>query len=139
LYRGCGGWGRCQPIRLLPVGWEVPAEASPGCWSQRRTCWFGGVGRHVARVRTRLPEAVHIGQEEVPAGVPGNGARTLWAGLRRAVVRGPGRERGHEVDHGPVLLEHGGGGHRPVPRAAWRSEEHTSELQSRENLVCRLL
>src|SRR5690606_40331287 len=30
----------------------------------------------------------------------------------------------------------------PAPRAApacWRSEEHTSELQSRENLVCRLL
>src|SRR5690606_41302794 len=27
---------------------------------------------------------------------------------------------------------------RPVA-AAWRSEEHTSELQSRENLVCRLL
>src|SRR5690606_39458764 len=25
------------------------------------------------------------------------------------------------------------------PAAAWRSEEHTSELQSRENLVCRLL
>src|SRR5690606_40639518 len=24
-------------------------------------------------------------------------------------------------------------------RHAWRSEEHTSELQSRENLVCRLL
>src|SRR6266511_5160300 len=24
-------------------------------------------------------------------------------------------------------------------RAGWRSEEHTSELQSRENLVCRLL
>src|SRR5690606_41691875 len=24
-------------------------------------------------------------------------------------------------------------------RPAWRSEEHTSELQSRENLVCRLL
>src|SRR5215475_2748682 len=25
------------------------------------------------------------------------------------------------------------------PRPSWRSEEHTSELQSRENLVCRLL
>src|SRR5207302_9446080 len=25
------------------------------------------------------------------------------------------------------------------PTAEWRSEEHTSELQSRENLVCRLL
>src|SRR5690606_41879800 len=30
--------------------------------------------------------------------------------------------------------------HRPSPaRPAARSEEHTSELQSRENLVCRLL
>src|SRR6266511_4982422 len=27
----------------------------------------------------------------------------------------------------------------PVARSTWRSEEHTSELQSRENLVCRLL
>src|SRR5436309_11431827 len=26
-----------------------------------------------------------------------------------------------------------------VSRDEWRSEEHTSELQSRENLVCRLL
>src|SRR5207302_9816819 len=26
-----------------------------------------------------------------------------------------------------------------VPPPSWRSEEHTSELQSRENLVCRLL
>src|SRR6266699_2026665 len=28
---------------------------------------------------------------------------------------------------------------RPPHRAAWRSEEHTSELQSRPHLVCRLL
>src|SRR5436309_12127561 len=28
---------------------------------------------------------------------------------------------------------------RSAPTIAWRSEEHTSELQSRENLVCRLL
>src|SRR2546430_12128906 len=27
---------------------------------------------------------------------------------------------------------------RPIP-SAWRSEEHTSELQSQSNLVCRLL
>src|SRR5690349_24222012 len=26
-----------------------------------------------------------------------------------------------------------------APRTAWRSEEHTSELQSRRDLVCRLL
>src|SRR5690606_41482702 len=28
---------------------------------------------------------------------------------------------------------------RELRRRGWRSEEHTSELQSRENLVCRLL
>src|SRR2546422_2991754 len=27
----------------------------------------------------------------------------------------------------------------PLPRCSWRSEEHTSELQSRLHLVCRLL
>src|SRR2546430_6283977 len=37
------------------------------------------------------------------------------------------------------LPEHrGGGGTRPT-RSAARSEEHTSELQSQSNLVCRLL
>src|SRR5690606_42010716 len=30
-------------------------------------------------------------------------------------------------------------GERPLPLRGDRSEEHTSELQSRENLVCRLL
>src|SRR5690606_39478543 len=34
---------------------------------------------------------------------------------------------------GPMPAGRGGG------IASWRSEEHTSELQSRENLVCRLL
>src|SRR2546430_11008418 len=29
--------------------------------------------------------------------------------------------------------------HRGWPRRSWRSEEHTSELQSQSNLVCRLL
>src|SRR5690606_39897487 len=29
--------------------------------------------------------------------------------------------------------------HKPAAKPAPRSEEHTSELQSRENLVCRLL
>src|SRR5207302_10950017 len=32
-----------------------------------------------------------------------------------------------------------GCGRAPEPSRTWRSEEHTSELQSRENLVCRLL
>src|SRR3989442_7652207 len=42
------------------------------------------------------------------------------------------------VDHGARDLEPGEGAVR-VDRRAERSEEHTSELQSRPHLVCRLL
>src|SRR2546427_8532654 len=42
------------------------------------------------------------------------------------------------VDHaGPAELHHAGG--HPGQADAARSEEHTSELQSQSNLVCRLL
>src|SRR3712207_8610683 len=47
--------------------------------------------------------------------------KVVGADLRRAVARAHLREA-----HGPLLL-------------AARSEEHTSELQSRQYLVCRLL
>src|SRR5690606_39577583 len=41
----------------------------------------------------------------------------------------------HHVEGNPVEIHH-----RPqIRRQAVRSEEHTSELQSRENLLCRLL
>src|SRR5690606_41752652 len=45
------------------------------------------------------------------------------------LFRSPGRNRGH-AGYNPV---------RAFPGRLGRSEEHTSELQSRENLVCRLL
>src|SRR5690606_40704504 len=41
--------------------------------------------------------------------------------------------------HGPALLFHGPGAVPGALELAARSEEQTSELQSRENLVCRLL
>src|SRR3712207_6846683 len=49
---------------------------------------------------------------------------------------GPGRQGGEQrvaVEHVPVGRPH----HRQLPEV--RSEEHTSELQSRQYLVCRLL
>src|SRR2546426_3787867 len=59
----------------------------------------------------------------------------------RALPRAAGARR-----HGHELSEHGARGPAPRPRAAApaperakRSEEHTSELQSPCNLVCRLL
>src|SRR5439155_8262509 len=47
--------------------------------------------------------------------------RTLFAEFRAALTRGEIRAAGR------------------APDGAWRSEEHTSELQSRGQLVCRLL
>src|SRR2546422_7781592 len=62
---------------------------------------------------------------------------------------------GERAGHRPALRLHHGQHHtagpargwllgaaagaRPPDRGAWRSEEHTSELQSRLHLVCRLL
>src|SRR5690606_40313135 len=52
--------------------------------------------------------------------------------------------RARAIETQCYLLAAGQGGEHPGPRethghSAIRSEEHTSELQSRENLVCRLL
>src|SRR2546430_3013602 len=44
--------------------------------------------------------------------------------------RAPVRARAHELERNPVVARHDG---------VLRSEEHTSELQSQSNLVCRLL
>src|SRR3712207_8677886 len=51
-------------------------------------------------------------------------ARRLAEAARAGVFAADGEAR-HLVQH--------------VERGAWRSEEHTSELQSRQYLVCRLL
>src|SRR3712207_7537655 len=50
-------------------------------------------------------------------------AMDLWRGSRRA----------------PCFARSPGSGRRAAPRRWARSEEHTSELQSRQYLVCRLL
>src|SRR5690606_40231834 len=66
----------------------------------------------------RLPMLTTPGRAVMPPG---------WA-PRRAPARGPEPPRGVACAHGARAMP-------PAPR----SEEHTSELQSRENLVCRLL
>src|SRR3712207_6904262 len=51
----------------------------------------------------------------------------------------PARRRAAAARHlGPRRLRRRGG-HAAAPRRGPRSEEHTSELQSRQYLVCRLL
>src|SRR5690606_41828211 len=66
------------------------------------------------------------------------------AGARRRAVprragRGKRRATGARVAPRPDPARRADAQHRRLGRAVARSEEHTSELQSREKLVCRLL
>src|SRR5690606_41643536 len=76
-------------------------------------------------------------------------ALPICAGLLRRARHSPcplvsgagpvqGLHRPAQVQPLPVAAHHGDRPHWQARRGA-RSEEHTSELQSRENLVCRLL
>src|SRR3712207_7476140 len=82
----------------------------------------------------------------------GGGGEHRPPGLARALLHGATERRAEPADHErpeqrpaalAVELAHGGsrpGAGRPGrPPARRRSEEHTSELQSRQYLVCRLL
>src|SRR5690606_40464124 len=59
---------------------------------------------------------------------------------RTSIAAGPQSKPRKDQLYGLVLFGFSGMTNRYVPRRFTpRSEEHTSELQSRENLVCRLL
>src|SRR5207302_11104718 len=65
---------------------------------------------------------------------------TLFRSLGYADEQGAGGHRGPMALRAGAGPDRGGGPPRSGPAPARRrSEEHTSELQSRENLVCRLL
>src|SRR5690606_40795055 len=70
--------------------------------------------------------------------ISSGGCPARQASRRRARSRRCGGRTGREC---PATAD---ASRPPAPRrrpesSCWRSEEHTSELQSRENLVCRLL
>src|SRR5690606_41284295 len=60
-------------------------------------------------------------------------------GKSASVFRPPAVQRSHVQDERALFLRSAAASCRAARRMAERSEEHTSELQSRENLVCRLL
>src|SRR5690606_40196102 len=73
---------------------------------------------------------------------PGADARPKREHLRAQVRESdgePGTVRATGGEPGTVRATGGGSGVMRLARLPDRSEEHTSELQSRENLVCRLL
>src|SRR3712207_6915776 len=68
-------------------------------------------------------------------------ALPISSGPARPARRTPGRDarRRHPADRSGSDRAGGGGDRLRPRRPARRSEEHTSELQSRQYLVCRLL
>src|SRR5690606_40012218 len=64
-----------------------------------------------------------------------SGVQVVMAGIRGRHRAPPAADRSllHYDSDDQSLLAHDG----IWKRGSWRSEEHTSELQSRENLVCR--
>src|SRR5690606_40646731 len=82
-----------------------------------------------------LHDALPILCEQHPPG-RGHGARYDFGAARAPFSPVAGSWRSSSIDREPVR------GRRSTPTTLFkkhRSEEHTSELQSRENLVCRLL
>src|SRR5690606_11711690 len=67
------------------------------------------------------------------------GLRLALGPLRRGCGAGGPRGLGGSPRRGSASAGHDEAAGHPALRASPRSEEHTSELQSRENLVCRLL
>src|SRR5256886_13004194 len=63
--------------------------------------------------------------------------RSECAGRDRQAVHGPRAVGAAAERHNPA--DHGCGDHESFGEGTNRSEEHTSELQSQSNLVCRLL
>src|SRR3989442_2901761 len=61
---------------------------------------------------------------------------TLFRSLARVGEEG---QAGRAGGRGPAAVGVPAPGQLPLPRQVLRSEEHTSELQSRPHLVCRLL
>src|SRR5206468_13083285 len=84
---------------------------SPHCQGHDRSAWQGH-GNCVPEAKEEISRAVRIEQ------------RWKKSSLRRVTIWPPRFERPNP-NHGHF--------------ASWRSEEHTSELQSRSDLVCRLL
>src|SRR5690606_39819168 len=105
-----------------------------------------GGGLVVEQVADRVDDpALDPGQAAADRGELAAGAARAGADPGGGDVPGVGDERGRR-QRAEVLADLGGPGRGRLAQllhrragAASESEEHTSELQSRENLVCRLL
>src|SRR5690606_27230310 len=126
-----------QLFRLKGKAWSTGSGTGPGVPSGAggdvrarkgnilRICRYEPAPQGSCRGHRRLPPST------IRAAPPAPGAHCRPGGRKRA--SDPTPDRGHRIaSRGRKSCE------PAVPRIS-RSEEHTSELQSRENLVCRVL
>src|SRR5690606_41947793 len=101
------------------------------CDSRGYLCWYPDscpATHATATYALSLHDALPISGSTRPA--------PQWTGRRNGFPASPAAGPGRGPD--PVAPGQAAAASRP-PAPPERSEEHTSELQSRENLVCRLL
>src|SRR5712664_120837 len=110
-----------------------------GAWASWRECCDGAALDEDRPWTPRRPPG-RGGRGVLSRHQPAGAARFLARRGRAAAADGGGRWAGLDGAASPALV----GGHAPPARPQLRpglprSEEHTSELQSRSDLVCRLL
>src|SRR3990167_1792247 len=95
-----------------------------------------GVSQCVGRGHAAGPKSPDDGRRTIhAAGTPAVLCRAALFNAAMTAMFPANRWPAHGLPSGPGLVRSPRGCARP----AWRSEEHTSELQSQSNLVCRLL
>src|SRR5690606_33158085 len=143
--RGDGGGGEPDAFKAQPGGGRDPGLALAMAGVQRQ-------GQHPQRPRVSGQRLTGVCLQLDPACGPTRAARRLTAfvpggepfciGMHRSALGGRQLEDSRSVG---ALSQQAQGPRAVRRRGGWtdgdaaRSEEHTSELQSRENLVCRLL
>src|SRR5947209_19739694 len=135
---------RCGPPAVLPRG-RVLANRQRRCFKARlHVAGFGGeTGGRTQAEGTRAPEESsrdpnrrslrHRDDDPHLGAPPSRDARTAGLGGRSGRAVASVRDILHQFHRPGGLLV------REPPGVPLRSEEHTSELQSRQYLVCRLL
>src|SRR5690606_40103821 len=129
--------GSRKSSRTKRVGTVRSTLGSRGCpWQPKRhpRAQTEGAGRSGAE-GPRRPRTARVTLGPRRKGRAARERRVRDAPERRGPPSGPGGRGGPLGSRGSATPQNGAG----HPRAQARSEEHTSELQSRENLVCRLL
>src|SRR5690606_39623956 len=123
--------------------WLATMEGGQPLWGMFNPEWGGGRDGIMYALDTTKPEVIahleHVAQSLVEAGFAYLKLDFTFAPSFDGVWADASRTPAQRVRAGFDAIRRGAGEDTFLLGCGARSEEHTSELQSRENLVCRLL